>query len=345
MSNHPSFRKVSTLKALFLSIFFLTLLAACAPATPDLSGTSDTDFRIVTTVSPITSIVENIGGSKVTLHGLIPEGTNSHTYEPSPSTVTLIADADLIIANGLFLEIPTLKLADANKKDEAIILRLGNEVITEGEWIWDESFPESGGHPNPHLWTDPIMGIRYAEVVAKQLSILDPENSPYYKKNLEAFRIRLNDLDARIKIAVTTIPPEKRKLLSYDDSFPTFAPRYGFETLGAIQPSDFTEPSAREVARLIDQIKEHDVHAIFGSEVFPSPILSQIAKESGAIFVDKLRDDDLPGEHGDPVHTYHGLIHYDVMIIIPALGGDSSSLKDFDTSPTFSEASQAVYQK
>ncbi|MEC9308435.1 MAG: metal ABC transporter substrate-binding protein [Chloroflexota bacterium] len=307
--------------------------------------TSDTDFRIVSTVSPITSIVENIGGSKVTLHGLIPEGTNSHTYEPSPSTVALLAEADLIIANGLFLEIPTLKLADANKKDDAIILRLGNEVITEEEWTWDESFPESGGHPNPHLWTDPTMGIRYAQVVAKQLSTLDPDNSHYYEKNLEAFSDRLTDLDARIKVAVNTILPEERKLLTYHDSFPTFAPRYGFETLGAIQPSDFTEPSAREVASLIDQIKEHNVPAIFGSEVFPSPILSQIAKESGATFVDKLRDDDLPGDQGDDVHTYHGLLHYDVMIIVPALGGDASSLQDFDTRPTFSQASQAVYPK
>jgi len=281
----------------------------------------------------------------VTLHGLIPEGTNSHTYEPSPSTVALLVDADLIIANGLFLEIPTLQLAEANKKDDAIILRLGNEVLTQTEWTWDESFPESGGHPNPHLWTDPTMGILYAEVIAKKLSALDPDNSPYYKKNLEALTVRLNDLDARIKVAVDTLPPEARKLLTYHDSFPTFAPRYGFETLGAIQPSDFTEPSAREVATLIDQIKEHNVPAIFGSEVFPSSILSQIAKESGATFVDKLRDDDLPGDPGDPVHTYHGLIHYNVIIMIPALGGDASSLRDFDTTPVFSQASQAVYAK
>ena len=319
----------------------MTLACSQSSSTPD-GVASDSGIRVVGTVSPITSLVENIGGTKIVLNGLIPEGTNSHTYEPSPSTVSLLAKADLIIANGLYLEVPTLKLAESNKQSDAVILRLGNTVLPESEWVYDESFPE-GGHPNPHLWTDPFYGDKYAEVIAQELSRMDPDNTSYYENNLSKFKNRLQDLDSRITASVETIPQDKRKLLTYHDSFPTFAPRYGFETLGAIQPSDFTEPSAREVARLIEQIREHSVSAIFGSEVFPSPILTQIAKESGAEFVDKLRDDDLPGKHGDKNHTYHGLIHYDVSVIVPALGGDPTSLEGFDTTLVFDGTSPAVY--
>ena len=330
------------MKKLVLLALVLILTIGCSQASNDPKNDASSGIRVVATVSPITSLVENIGGTRIALNGLIPEGTNSHTYEPSPSTVSLLSKADLIIANGLFLEVPTLKLAEANKQSDTVILRLGNTVLPKSEWVYDESFPE-GGYPNPHMWTDPFYGIKYAEVIAQELSRMDPDNASYYEENLSNLKTRLQDLDDRITAAVETIPEDKRKLLTYHDSFPTFAPRYGFTTLGAIQPSDFTEPSAREVAQLIDQIKANSVPAIFGSEVFPSPILTQIAKESGAEFVDKLRDDDLPGKHGDKDHTYHGLIHYDVAVIVPALGGDSSSLEGFDTGLVFEGVSPAIY--
>jgi ABC-type Zn uptake system ZnuABC Zn-binding protein ZnuA len=101
--------------------------------------------------------------------------------------------------------------------------------------------------------------------------------------------------------------------------------------VGAIQPSDFAEPPPQDVARLIDQIREEDLPAIFGSEVFPSPVLEQIAAETGATYVDDLRDDDLPGEPGDPDHTYLGLMVFDFRTIVEALGGDASSLDTVDT--------------
>ena len=136
---------------------------------------------------------------------------------------------------------------------------------------------------------------------------------------------------------------ENRKLLTYHDSFPFFGPRYGLQIIGAVQPSDFKEPSAREVANLIDQVRESKVPAIFGSEVFPSPIMKQIAKEGGAKFVDQLRDDDLPGVHGDPEHTYLGLMASNIEIMVPALGGDASAMEGFDSSMVFSGVSQVIY--
>ena len=224
---------------LLLAALLLLLAQACAG---DGDG-SDDPLRVVSSVAPITSLVENVGGNRITLEGVVPEGVNSHTFEPSPSVARTLADADLIILNGLFLEEPFLELARASKQDEAEILTLADKAISRDEWVFDFSFPESGGHPNPHLWTAPLLALRYAEIVKERLSALDPGNATYYDENYDKLRVRILDLDGRIETAVNTIPPQNRKLLTYHDSFPFFAPRYGMEIIGAIQPSDFSQPA------------------------------------------------------------------------------------------------------
>ena len=336
--------------ALLCSIVLLQPAAGCssAPAASQAvgepSGTAaSTKLKVASTVSPITSLAENIGGDRIQLTGIVPEGTNSHTFEPAPSVAAILAEADLFIANGLFLEEPTIEMAVANRKAGAVHLILGPKTVTEEEWVFDFSFPEEDGHPNPHLWTAPHLALKYAELIRDELMGLDAENAEYYQANYDKLAASIEDLDRRIISAVETIPPENRKLLTYHDSFPYFGPRYGFEIIGAIQPSDFTEPSAREVATLIEQVRETRVPAVFGSEVFPSPVMEQIAREGGAEFVDQLRDDDLPGVPGDPDHTYMGLILEDVRIITTALGGDPAALEGYDPSPVFEGDSGAVY--
>ena len=298
---------------------------------------------MVTTVSPITSIVENIGGDRIELTGVVPEGVNSHIFEPQPSLAKLMADADLIIANGLFLEQPTIELAEANKKDQTPILLLGDRAITREQWQFDFSFPESEGHPNPHLWPDPKLGLKFAELVQEQMASLDPDNADYYKGNLDAFRQRIDAVDASIRQSVATIPPENRRLVTYHDSWAYFALSYGIEVIGAVQPSDFAEPSAREVAEIIDQVKELGLPAVFGSEEFPSDVLETIAREGNTTFVDQLADDDLPGAPGDPDHSYLGLIRQNMRIMIPALGGNADAFDDLDVGPVFEGESGAVY--
>jgi len=303
----------------------------------------DTRLKVVTTVSPITSIVENIGGPRISLEGVVPEGVNSHTFEPTPSMAKLMAGADLIIINGLFLEEPTLALAESNKKDDAVILALGDRSVTPDEWQFDFTFPESAGHPNPHLWPDPNLGLRYAELVQDRLAALDPDNAAYYAGNLEIFRGKVEKMDQAIRVAVATVPEGNRKLLTYHDSWAYFAKQYGMEVIGAVQPSNFSQPSVREVAELIDQVKELGLPAVFGSEVFSSDVLEAIASEADAQFIDDLADDDLPGKPGDPGHTYLGLMKQNLAAMIPALGGDASAVTGLDIGNVFDGASGAVY--
>ncbi|MDA1256600.1 MAG: metal ABC transporter substrate-binding protein [Chloroflexi bacterium] len=303
------------------------------------SGEDDTEtsgrLNVVTTVSPITSIVENIGGQRILVRGIVPEGANSHTFDPPPSTARVLAEADLFIANGLFLEEPAIEMFDANHGDNARIVLLGERAITPEEWQFDFSFPEANGQPNPHLWPDPLLALKYAEIVRDELTTSDPDGATYYGANYEVFRERIESLDSAIKTAVATVPEGHRVLLTYHDSWAYFARRYGFTVLGAVQPADFTEPSPREMASLIVQVRDLGVPAIFGSEVFPSPVMEQIAAESGAVFIDELADDDLPGEPGDMGHSYLGLMAKNMESMIRALGGDVSALGAVDTSLVF----------
>ena len=303
----------------------------------------DGSLKVVATVSPITSIVENIGGTRINLQGVVPEGVNSHTFEPAPSVASTLAEADLIFLNGLFLEEPTLEMANANLKDGASIVSLGEQTINRDEWKFDFSFPEEGGHPNPHLWPDPILALRYAEIVRDTLVTRDAANADYYDANYDQFAVRISALDAAIKTAVASVPAGNRKLVTYHDSWAYFAERYGLTVIGAVQPSDFSEPSAREVADLIQQIQSDNIPAVFGSDVFPSDVMQTIAAESGAKYIDELSDDDLPGGPDDADHTYLGLAVSNMRTMIPALGGDASALDDIDVSLVFDGPPNAVY--
>jgi ABC-type Zn uptake system ZnuABC Zn-binding protein ZnuA len=301
-------------------------------------------IRIVTTVSPITSLVAAVAGGVAgvtAIDGVIPEGTNSHTFEPSPAIAKELSNADLLYMNGLRLEEPTKKLAEANLKAGAQIIELGANAITEDKYIYDSSFPREGGKPNPHLWTNPNLAKVYATQIKDDLVKRLPDNAAVIDANYQALAAKLDQLSDAMKTATATVPGEQRKLLTYHDSFPYFARDFGWTVIGAIQPSEFDEPTPRDVANLIDQVKKEKVVAIFGSEVFPSPVLEQIGKESGATYVDTLRDDDLPGAPGDADHSYLGLMRSDFVTMINALGGDSSALTALDI--TLSAPDRANY--
>jgi len=308
-------------------------LALVGAACSSSRGGTDADpnlVQVATTVSPVTNIVQNIGGDRVQVTGIVPEGTNSHTFEPAPSDAAVMADADIVFVNGLHLEEPTRELADANVRDGVPVISLGEMTISPDQYIYDFSFPEAGGDPNPHLWTDPLYALRYAEIVRDELSKVDPAGASAYEQNYAAFSKRIERLDRAVREVTATVPERNRKLLTYHDSFPYFAREYGWTIIGAIQPSDFADPTPKEVADLIDQIEAEDLPAIFGSEVFPSPVLEQIAAETGARYIDDLRDDDLPGENGDPDHSYFGLMVFDFRTFMGALGGDTAAFDDID---------------
>jgi ABC-type Zn uptake system ZnuABC Zn-binding protein ZnuA len=304
-----------------------TALALLATGCGDDTATADGELSVATTVSPITSIAAQIGGDRVKVTGIVPEGTNSHTFEPRPSVAELLSTVDVLFVNGLGLEEPTTKLARSTMKSRGEIVALGTKAIPKSEYVYDFSFPRSGGKPNPHLWTDPRYALKYARVIRDTFVRRDPRNRAYYDANLRRFGVEVGKLDRAMRASFATIPRAKRRLLTYHDAYAYFARSYGWDVIGAIQVSDFDDPTAKDVAALIDQVRRTKVPAIFGSEVFPSPVLKQIGAETGVQYVDVLRDDDLPGSPGAREHSWQGLMRFDYITMTEALDGDAGPLR------------------
>jgi ABC-type Zn uptake system ZnuABC Zn-binding protein ZnuA len=307
-----------------LCVLVIALLAAgCGSGAETADDASK--LNVVTTVSPITSIVSNVVGDLAEVRGLVPEGVNSHTFEPPPSAARTLARADVIFVNGLQLEDPTQELAAGNLKAGAEVVELGNRTIRPDQYVFDFSFPRDEGKPNPHLWTNPPYAKAYAGIVRDTMAARDPAHAGEYRSNYDRFAAKVDEFDSALRAASATVP--KRELLTYHDAYAYFARDYGWRVIGAIQVSSFEEPTPREVAALIQQVRQVGVPAIFGSEVFPSPVLAQIGSEAKVRYVDQLRDDDLPGKPGEPEHSWLGLMKFDFVTMVEALGGNASALK------------------
>lgn len=293
----------------------------------------DPKLKVVATIAPIVDLVRQIAGARIDLVQLVPDGTDSHTFEPRPSDARALREADLIIFNGLNLEVPSQRMAESNRQPSSQVLLLGESTIQRSDWLFDFSFPASRGDPNPHLWLNVAFAKRYAELMRDKLIELDPENGDYFQANADVLIGRLDRLDAAIFQAVQSLPENNRRLLTYHDSWSYFARRYGMTVIGAVQPSDFSEPSPREVAALIDQVRSTGVPAIFGSEVYPSRVIEVVGRETGVRYVDTLRDDALPGAAGSANKTYIGMMLENMRTMFSALGGRVDVFDGIDPSP------------
>ena len=310
------------------------VLSGCGGSDDSAPDSDDDSILVATTVSPITSIVSRVGGDCVDVRGIVPEGTNSHTFEPAPSIAALLSDADVVFINGLKLEDPTLAMAEANMADGAELVELGTVALPEEDYIFDFSFPEEDGKPNPHLWTDPTYAIVYADIVREVLSERDPGCADQMQENFEAFAAQAEELAEAVRLDQQTVPAGGLKLVTYHDAYAYFAKNFGWQVVGAVQPSDFADPTPSEVVTLIEQIRAEGVATIFGSEVFPSKVLEEVGNETGVRYEQSLRDDDLPGAPGEENHSWLGLMQYNFATMIEGLGGDASNVRAVDiTSP------------
>jgi ABC-type Zn uptake system ZnuABC Zn-binding protein ZnuA len=311
-------------------------------------------LHLVATVAPITDLVARVGGERVEVVSLVPAGADSHTYEPRPQDVAVLSEADAYLGVGLELNDGALDLAQQHLPDGAPVLRLGELALDRSQLVLDHSHGDDGhshgddghshgddghshgddGHthgddelgPNPHVWTSVRNAIALVDAIAEQLTELDPEGAEHYAANAEALAASLDELDADIATAAATVPDANRTLVTYHDAWTYFARDHGFELVTAVQPGDYAEPSAAEVRQVIDLVRDLEVPAIFGSEVFPNRVVDAIAAETGATYVGDLADDTLPGEPGDDEHSYLELMRRNATTIVEALGGDPAAL-------------------
>ncbi len=317
---------------LLIGTAFVALVAAgCGGSSSAPPLVAGQDFTVVVDLDPLRDLVEQVAGGRAEVVALVPSGLDGHTYEPRPSDVETLATAHAFIGNGGQLNPAIEQLAEDNLPEDSALIKLANVTIRDDEVLYTDLHShgdgvEHGHTANAHLWTNPPYTMRYVDEIAAALTELDPDGAVIYADNADRLNARLETLSDAIAEAVVTVPPEMRKLVVYHDSWSYFGRNYGIEVIGAIQPADFSEPSAAEVGAMIEQIRAESVPAFFGSEVFPSDVLGTVARESGADHVADLNDDRLPGEPGDPEHGYVGMMVHNVRTIVDALGGDSTPL-------------------
>lgn len=316
-----------------LSRLCLAVLLSCVPALAGCTGAAAPgSVTVVATVAPLADMVRQVAGDDLRVASLVPDGMDAHTFEPTARQAAVLAEASAFIANGLGLEDPSLALAEANLPEGAPIVRLGDTALTRDEWVYDRSFPRERGRPNPHAWLDVVRAMRYVDAIGATLAGIAPDEAvrDRVRGRARQYAGQLQELHQAIATAAATVPARNRKLLTYHDSWAYFGPRYGFEVIDAVQPPGLDEPSASDVRRVVDQIREVGVPVVFGSEVFPSGVLEAVAEETGVRFVGDLSDDALPGRPGTPGHSYVGMMVRNARIIVAGLGGDTAALDALD---------------
>ena len=286
------------------------LLAACGGGNQSGAPDGSSTVSVVTTSTVFADLIRNVGGARVEVTSLVPAGADVHTYQATPDDLRAAADAELFVMNGLGLDDWLEETLRAASSDAPIV------KLAEGLEGFELLPGEEPGEENPHLWMDVANAGRYVTRIADALKAADPSNVAAIDATATAYGQRLTDLDAWVREQIETIPAADRKFVMFHDALPYFARAYGLTVVGVAVEAPGQEPSAGEIAALIDAIREADVKAIFSEDQFPTDLVDQIAEETGAQVVADLYDDSL-GD--DPVTSYEAMIRWDVEKLVEAL--------------------------
>jgi zinc/manganese transport system substrate-binding protein len=283
-------------------IGFLALLAFASPL-----GAQDR-LNVVASFSIIGDFVRNIGGERVNVTTLVGPDGDVHVYTPAPVDARKIADAKLVIINGLGLEgwLPRL-LQSSGSKAPIIAASKGIAPL------------RLGSNADPHAWQSVANAKIYVANIRDALIAGDPADADVFRAKADRYSAQLDDLDREVRAAVAQIPPDRRKVISTHNAFGYFAASYGIEFIAPEGVSTESEPSARDIARIIAQIKSARIPAVFLENISDPRLMRQIAAETGAKVGGTLYSDALTDEKG-PCPTYIEMVRHNIKALTGALG-------------------------
>ncbi len=284
------------------------VVAGCDRGKPGAGASAPT----VLAVEPfLADIAQAVAGSRMTVRALMPSGIDPHSYEPAPRDVSVIAESRLLIVNGAGMEKSLEKtLASAGGKRTVVEASAGLVARM------------SGDEPDPHFFLAPLKVVAYVENIRAGLAAFDPAGASQYGENAAAYTAELKELDAWIRAEVAKIPAAQRLLVTNHESLGYFAESYGFRVVGTVLPGVTTgaAPSARQVAGLVDTLKQSGVRAVFLEEGTDPKLAEQIAREAGIRVVTSLYTHSITDASG-PAPSYLAMMRYNVSEIVKALGG------------------------
>jgi len=268
-------------------------------------------LHVVASFSILGDLVRNVGGDRVSVTTLVGPNSDVHVYSPTPADAKRIADAKLIFVNGLGLEGWLSRLVQSSGSKAPI--------VTASTYI---APLELGSHADPHAWQTVVNARTYINNILVALSTAAPADAEVFRSNADAYRAKLDALDGEIGRLVAQIPPQRRKLITNHDAFGYFARAYGFEFIAPVGVSTEAEPSARDIAAIITQIKRAKIPAIFLENVSDPRLIERIAAETGAKVGGTLYSDSLTDEKGD-APTYIDMVRHNIRALRGALEGNT----------------------
>ena len=328
--------KRSAWTAVGATLASLVLVVGCNGSadspSPSESAEALADYTVIATTSVFADLAQLALGDNVTIDTIIPAGVDVHTFEPSPADAQKLAGADLIIMNGLGLDEWALSLLEAAGKSEEDVLELAEGIDASNAWVYlegeehdeeegEEHSEEEGeehghGGTDPHIWLDPKGAAIYVNRIAARVAAELPERAMAIESARDAGLAEIAALDEELRVGFAAVDVSTRKIVTFHDAFGYFARAYEIEIVGVAIEAPGQEPSAKEIAALIDAIKAAGVTSVFSEAQFPSKVLDQVAAETGATVLEDLFSDAL----GDaPANSYLGAMRANASAILASL--------------------------
>lgn len=283
----------------------LTPLLATALLAAGSTALAADKIPVVASFSILGDLVRVVGGDRVAVTTLVGPDEDAHVFEPKPADAKSLLQSKLLVTNGLGFEHWAQKLVkSAGYKGQAVVASQGVKPRTmPGE--------KGGKETDPHAWQDPTNVVLYVKNIATALAKADPEGAAQYTANSEAYVKELQTLDTWAKEQLGAIPAAKRKVITSHDAFGYFGAHYQVGFLAPQGISTEAEPSAKQVAQLIQQIQREKIKAVFFENMSSAKLLGQLSKDAGVTVGPELYVDAL-SKPGGPADSYLKLMHHNV---------------------------------
>lgn len=274
---------------------------------------------VVASFSILGDLAQQIGGERVAVQSLVGANQDAHAYNLTSSDIKKIREARLVLLNGLGLEKAELQRAVKQSKVASAEATAGIKPLAADEHHHEHNHGHDHDHGefDPHVWNDPVLMQRYAANVAIALIKADPAGSRYYQQRFKDYQNVLNQLNNYANQQFGAVAPAKRKVLTGHDSFAYLGKRYQVKFISPQGVSSEAEPSARQIAAIIRQIKAENVKAVFTENIKDGRMIARIAKETGVKVSGGLYADALSS--GAPAGTYADMFRYNVRVMSEAM--------------------------
>lgn len=306
------------------------LVIGCAGASQD-DEDEQAPLKVVATTSIIGDVAAQVGGEAIDLTTLMAPGQDPHSYEPSTTDLTRVAEADVILINGWDLEEGLVSdLANIAGAERLVVVSEGIAPLAadedgEHEDEGEDEGEHGHGEEDPHVWMDPANVQQWARNMAAVFGEHDADNVALYAANAAAYEQELTQLEQEMEAALAVIAPEQRKLVTNHDALAYFARRFDFEVVGTVIPaaSTLAEPSAQALVALVEVMRAEGVCTIFAETTANTRLAETVAGELEAcaqVEVRRLYTGAL-GEEGSGAESYIGMMQNNVAEIVAGLGG------------------------